>query len=338
MNFKQAHNITLQEFEYNHSMAYSKTLPCVYQIEFTNACPMNCIMCVRQKMTRPLGYMEEGVFKNIVDQIKGINTHIILNHFGESLLHPKLYEFLYYLKKKNIPSLMSANPTELSQEKIEAVCRGGLTKLILSIDGLTDSTYKSIRGPHADLDIAKENIENLIEYKNKFGFKYPEIEIQMVLMKKTENEMQDYKKQWDKPGINRVVIKDFYIWSCSTENIKSLTGVEKINPLFPCSIPWSSFVILWDGRVVPCCNDYDGLYILGDVKHKSLKEIWNDKPMLELRKQQIKNQLKNNKLCCNCTVKAGNKPQRLYPFTFNLWFIKRMREKFKWIKEGIKNK
>lgn len=315
--------MTLREFEYNHSRIVLKSSPLVYQIELTNACTMKCIMCPRRLMTRPIGYMDEGCFKNIIDQIEGINTHVLLHHFGESLLHPKLYELLVYLKNKNIKSELSANPTELSQEKIEAICRGGLNELILSIDASTDSTYKSIRGAHADLDIAMKNIDNIIAYKKKFSLHNPVITVQLVKMKKNESEIGDFKRRWNIPGIGNILIKDFYLWSRSDESIRKEALLSKKVAFFPCAFPWLSVVILWDGRVVPCCNDYDGLYVLGDLKEKTLKAIWNDSSMLELRRQHIKNQSESNKLCFGCTVKIGHRPCRFYPFTLNLWFISR---------------
>ena len=50
-----------------------------------------------------------------------------------------------------------------------------------------------------------------------------------------------------------------------------------------CQFPWSSMSILCDGRVVPCCNDYDGELVLGDANEQTLKEIWNGEPYKMLR-------------------------------------------------------
>jgi hypothetical protein len=33
--------------------------------------------------------------------------------------------------------------------------------------------------------------------------------------------------------------------------------------------------VLWDGRVVPCCHDYDGHVVLGDLREESLSQIWD---------------------------------------------------------------
>lgn len=329
MNIKQAYYLTLREFGYNHSFVSQMGKPAVRQIELTNICPMQCIMCVRKKMTRPLGFMEEWLFKSVVEQIRGVNTHIILHHFGESLLHPHLYNLLFCLKKTKIKSILSANPTELSQERIEAVCRGGLNDLILSIDGATQETYRSIRGDHADLGLAENNISALIVFKNKFKFKYPRLIIQMIRMKKNEQEVPLFRKKWGISGIDEVYIKDFYTWSCSPQDIKELSPIKRPQSSFPCSCPWLDMVILWDGRVVPCCNDFDGLYVLGNAKEMFLKEIWNGHSMLMLREQHRNSKLSGNILCRDCVVKEGYAPTRLYPLTPKFWLLNSLSKRLK---------
>lgn len=33
--------------------------------------------------------------------------------------------------------------------------------------------------------------------------------------------------------------------------------------------------VLWDGRVVPCCYDFDGKIVLGDLRRESVAKVWN---------------------------------------------------------------
>jgi len=42
-----------------------------------------------------------------------------------------------------------------------------------------------------------------------------------------------------------------------------------------CSRLWTYAGILWDGSVVPCCRDYDGTAVLGNVSRQSMSEIFN---------------------------------------------------------------
>ena len=61
---------------------------------------------------------------------------------------------------------------------------------------------------------------------------------------------------------------------------------DKVNPkgeIF-CVAPWMALDIRQDGEVKPCCVSE---YTYGDIKEKSLWEIWNDEPIKKLRENMI---------------------------------------------------
>jgi radical SAM protein with 4Fe4S-binding SPASM domain len=58
-------------------------------------------------------------------------------------------------------------------------------------------------------------------------------------------------------------------------------------------------VVLWDGRVTPCCADYDGQLIVGKADEQNLQEIFNGPEMRVLRKQHLKKQWSG--LCGQCS-------------------------------------
>ena len=55
-----------------------------------------------------------------------------------------------------------------------------------------------------------------------------------------------------------------------------------------------------DGRVTVCCFDYDGKYVVGDLKKETLEEIWNNKKMRLIRRQFKKGKINENPLCKDC--------------------------------------
>jgi radical SAM protein with 4Fe4S-binding SPASM domain len=55
-----------------------------------------------------------------------------------------------------------------------------------------------------------------------------------------------------------------------------------------CTFPWYSLVILFNGKVTPCPQDFFANIILGDVNYESLKDIFNNNKM-----QKLRNKFKN---------------------------------------------
>lgn len=71
-----------------------------------------------------------------------------------------------------------------------------------------------------------------------------------------------------------------------------------------CMIPWIHLHGWPDGRAYPCCLGEDQ-HPIGDLKQKSLAEIWNDEPMREMRRNMLADQ--PSKQCTRCyeQEKAG---------------------------------
>ncbi|MBU0894626.1 MAG: SPASM domain-containing protein [Nanoarchaeota archaeon] len=332
MNLKQFVNKFLNFYSYFHRKIKCLGYPEVYNIEPTNHCPMKCIMCPRKYMKRKLGHMDINLYKKIIDQLKGYTPSIGLHHFGESLLHPKLDKMIKYAKEKRIKTFISVNASVINLEMAKKIIDAGLDKLHISLDGTDPVMYKRIRGITANYEKAVSNINEIIKYKRKR--KKPLIVIAMINMKITKNKIKEFKKKWDKQGVDEVEIKDFVTWEGSSKDIERLADKEQLSKAFhkrspyPCVRAWHRMTILWDGRVVPCCYDYDAKYVLGDLNKESLKEIWNNQKMKKLRTQHIKNDFKSNDLCKNCKEKNGMPKSKLYPLNF-VFLIKRIKTHFK---------
>lgn len=282
----------------------------IFNIETTNHCPMRCVMCPRTtKMTRPLGHMDFELFKKIVDQAKTYTHYVQLHHFGDPLMHPEQEKFIDYCEENGITTRMSINPLLLTEERSKKLLDSQLAELYISLDGGDNESYRAIRGRAADYDKAVVNIRRFVEMKVARGSKRPYVLIGMVLMKSTEQNVAFFEKMWDVPGVDERVIKQFSSFG-GNEDIAEL-GTEKSkqqlfsSKKYPCYKPWKNFTITWDGKVVPCCYDYNKQYVIGDVREESLDEIWNNARMQALRRQHVTGNFEENVLCGSCLEKHG---------------------------------
>ncbi|HOG28864.1 MAG TPA: SPASM domain-containing protein, partial [Vicinamibacterales bacterium] len=60
-------------------------------------------------------------------------------------------------------------------------------------------------------------------------------------------------------------------------------GLAHLATRFTCSWPWSTLVLLCDGRVVCGCADPYAARVVGDARTSTLHEIWTGAPMAALR-------------------------------------------------------
>jgi len=302
-------NDELNQWSYNRQALATLGEPVVFQIELTNHCPMACVMCPRTKsMTRPLGYMDEALFQRIIREMSAYTSKVFLHHFGDSLVHPGLGPFIRYARDHGVKSYLSTNPALLTESRSKELVDSGLHELVLSLDGLTPDTSAAVRGKAARnvLD-AERKIAWLVEYRHERQAKRPYLIMQFVRQQMNQHETREWLAKWTAaPGIDAVKVKSYVAWDGQDARINALRISTSASPdAVVCDKPWTSVTILWDGRVVPCCFDYDGKCLLGDLREASLREIWRGARMQALRRAHRDGALCGVDLCARCTDKEG---------------------------------
>jgi len=130
--------------------------PVSIQVEPTNYCNIDCVMCARSKK-RSSGHMSMDVFKRIADESLTAGTiRICLYNMGEPLLNPNIVQFVAYFKERvrgfkfDSPCLpreihIQTNGTTLNRDLSDGLMKAGLDHLSLSIDGATPEKFEEIR-------------------------------------------------------------------------------------------------------------------------------------------------------------------------------------------------
>lgn len=293
--------------------AGTPTLPFVDQVELTNACPMRCGFCPRGipgKMKRATGFLDLALFDRLLGQMhprQAWYRPLELHHLGESLLHPSIDRFVALASARGLPTELSLNPSLLTPELGARLLDAGVTRLVISLDGVDDDTLVAIRGPVAKYGKAERNLDALLERVAGMA-RPPRVVIQMIALTRNAHQREAFLKRWGRSGLPSV-----------TAYIKQLDGpdpdtkTESERPLVHlCSYPWRSVVVLWDGRVVPCCRDADGEMVLGDLNQQTLAEVWASDAVRELRRKYLARE--PGHACTDCawhrTRYAAEMPQR----------------------------
>ena len=277
-------------------------VPFVDQIELTNICPFRCQFCprgVEGKMKRPTGKMDFALYERLLDQLHPDQRKwraLELHHLGESLVHPEVDKFIAAASRRGLPTEMSCNPSMLQGDLGARLVDAGVKRIVISLDGVDNATSISIRGPAARYDKAERNLEALLGHAAGHPDP-PRIVIQMIDLHKNRHQREAFLARWGRTGLPFVAayIKDL-------DGPDPDTGKSSKTPVqYLCSYPWRSVVVLWDGRVVPCCRDSDAALVLGDLNTQSLEEIWKGAEVKRLREQLRKKEVPCGHLCDGCS-------------------------------------
>jgi radical SAM protein with 4Fe4S-binding SPASM domain len=296
--------------------------PWLFNIEITNRCPLKCVMCARTTdMTREVGDIDMVLYMQIVDELASFSTPnrmknrlLRLHQFGESLVHPEFDQMIRYAADKGFRVALSINPVLLKKGIADRLLDSGIDSLFISLDGHDDESFYQIRGLKNAYGSSVKRLERFLEKKQAQG-RSIHIELSMINFKLNRDSIAAMHDYWaSHPGIDEFRNKEFMKWDGSAEAINALGDEESdhaieetIEKRGGCNLPWNQMAVMWDGRVVPCCYDYDGKYVLGNVREQSLLAIWRDEPMAALRRE-FESRVVTNPLCVSCEFSPGRIP------------------------------
>ncbi|HUU42038.1 MAG TPA: radical SAM protein [Desulfatiglandales bacterium] len=273
----------------------SSAYPQEVVIELTNHCNLACKMCPHRTMTRPKGFMNEPLFRKIIDEINGKSELVYLYGTGESLLHKKLSDFISYAKSKGLETCLSTNGIPMNAEVSEQLLTSGLDYLIVALDGGTKETYEKIR-VKGNFDVLIANIKTLLRYKASLDSK-TKICLQMIYMEENAREIELFKNLFtpeEKLQVTQYRFKPLY---------ETYALVKKrVYHTRPCYWLWNMMSIYWNGDVALCCMDSDLTYNLGNVAIQTIQDIWYSEQFMELRNMQKRLDFEKMPLCATCDI------------------------------------
>jgi radical SAM protein with 4Fe4S-binding SPASM domain len=290
-------------------------LPFSISIEPTTSCNLRCPECPSglRSFTRPTGMLNAALFRQIIDQVHPHVNYLTFYFQGEPYLHTEFLDMVRYARTKKIYTATSTNAHYLKDANAKKTVESGLDRLIISIDGTTQETYKSYRvGGHLNKVI--EGAKNIVKWKRQLKSTTPYVIFQFLVVKPNEHQVEEVKELAREIGVDEVLLKTAQVYDYEHGNplipeneqysryTKQADGTYRIKNTLEnsCWKLWHSCVVTWDGKVVPCCFDKDAQYRLGDLQQVPFKDIWFGKDYHEFRRKLVRSR-KEIDICTNCS-------------------------------------
>jgi radical SAM protein with 4Fe4S-binding SPASM domain len=319
LNFSKSYNFILLFVSYFISKWLGKNYhwgkPIAVAIEPTTSCNLRCPECPSglRSFSRNTGMLDLKLFEKVIDEMQNHLLYLNLYFQGEPYLNPNFFDFITYANNKKIITSTSTNAHYLNDDNARKTVESGLKRLIISIDGVTQKSYSSYR-VGGKLEKVLEGTKNIIEWKKKLKSKYPQVVFQFLVVKQNEHEIEEIKNIGLKLGVDKVIYKTAQVYDFEDGNelipsIEKYSRYKKLgngkfgikNPLKnQCWRMWHSFVMTWDGKVVPCCFDKDAHYTVGDLSKQSFEDVWKNKEYQKFRSAILKGR-KEIDICKNCS-------------------------------------
>jgi len=291
-----------------------ETLPLHLEVQTNSLCHGTCLFCpyITTSKSLPQGKMEWELYKKIVDECTTFPTLELFTTIlqNEPLMNKNIFKEIAYFKEKNkgrTPFTIVTNGYLLNDKMITGLKEAGVDYLAISINAFTKETYET-QMPGFKFERIIENIESLLS--KDLGKMRVWLRILQTSM--NESEIPGAIVNWRKRGLRVEIIP----------HISNRGGAVEIAGLKPmqyirrkkiwdaliaryskcCIFPLRQMCILFNGDVILCCNDWQRLTVLGNVKEKSLREIWSSEESKRIKRLILERKYSDISACRKCTV------------------------------------
>jgi MoaA/NifB/PqqE/SkfB family radical SAM enzyme len=313
-------------------------------IEITNACNFKCTWCPDEIMDRRRGFMKKERVFRILDEIAekrpflGPLFPVKLHQMGEPMLHPDLAAIVERAESRGVPIELNTNCGLITEERVDALYRAGLTNLILSYQTPDPASFKTRKAPRLAFDEYRDKVRLAVERKvalrartnleidimnTKYadGYRIVSEDAQAVafvtdwiafardverrhgLAPRAHDEAAVREARFldrDENGSRYTLLDGVHlVWKrCHTwGNVIGGRPADGVVDTY-CPSPHDQFVVQWNGDVVSCCTDYEGLTKTANVFASSIEDVWRS----ETRRQRLRDMAEGRLLdvCARC--------------------------------------
>lgn len=285
-------------------------MPWSYSIEPCDICNLRCKECVSGLgvIRRRRGRIKMDDYRRAVDEIAPYAMNLFLYFQGEPTLHNDFTEMVSYAHKKGIFTATSTNGHYLDEELSAKIVSSGLDKMIVSLDGYDQETYAAYRAG-GNFNQVVAGIRNLAAAKRRLNSKTPVIEVQTLVTKINENNLDATRKVAMDSGADLHYFKtmqienaeDFEVFKTSIDRYSRYDAQNRLkNPVGYCKRIIDSAVITIDMDVLPCCYDKDASLKLGNLRENTLREIVKSDAARKIISAIEYERDKRPEICRNC--------------------------------------
>jgi len=273
-------------------------------IEPTNVCNLSCVVCpTGLGMVKRKGSMSFETFASIIAQCREYAYDVNLHHRGESLLHPELGEMIRHARQNGVLTNLHTNAALLTEEKAGEILDSGLDLISFSFLGHDAHAHDRLSS-EGEFERTVRNVVDFLRLKAERGGGGPFTIVQTLSIPTETSEdparaPREFRRRFAGLGVDRFIVVPAHNFA---GDVKLPGQQEPCTParFSPCTFPWYSLTILWEGTVLPCPQDFLERRPLGNVNDASLLEIWDGERLRDLRAKMVQCEVGEIEPCCRC--------------------------------------
>jgi radical SAM protein with 4Fe4S-binding SPASM domain len=289
--------------------------PTVLQVQTINRCNAACHMCPYPYTThlQPREIMDDALYSKIVTECAAEEGFIELVPMSknEPMLDPQLEERIAEFKRLARPHQsveLVTNGSALTPARFEKLVKSGVDLLTISVSAFTEATYRQVMEGLSWAQVMR----NLEAVAASPSLAHVNVFLRYIQQAGNEAEFADFHRHWSRRGLN---VLGFEI----NNRAGTLRDYQRLQPILSffmrrwrkvmgrryfkgvCPHAFSVMHVLQNGDVPLCANDWANRNLLGNVRHTSLREIYNSVRMQEIRSLMQQGRYEEIDACKECS-------------------------------------
>ncbi len=280
---------------------YVPHLPDEVEVELTTQDPL------AETTLRPRGAcvparepMSEAIFARLVEALGGRDdVRLVLGGFGDPLMHPDWPRLLQIARQAGIFGLVIRTPAvHLDARSIEQIVAARVDIVNVLLDAHTPETYLAVHG--ADhFQRVQAAVESLLQAARRPEHGgVPIVACEMIKTRRTMPEMEAFYDHWLRKGCGAVIVGP----SRYGGQRPDLAVMDMSPPTrAACRRLMRRCLVLSDGTVSLCDQDFTGGQVMGRLAEQGLAEIWTGERLAQTRLSHRAARWSNLPLCSACS-------------------------------------
>ncbi len=276
---------------------YAGRLPRIVEVELTTSglvpfadSPWGC--------RAPERRMDRGLFEKLLADLSGFDDVLLtVGGFGDPLAHPEVFDFLELAREKGVYGLhLETYGALLDEASSRRLLECDLDVVSVRLGAAGGETYRRLTG-RDDFDAVAANVERLVALRDGTGREWPCVAVEAEKRVEVEPELLDFFDRWtakcDWPVIRAAS-------DCAGQladrasvhlNLAQRTGCRRL---------MKELLVLADGTVPVCRVDFRASEPAGNLRERSVGELWTSGRIAELRGAQCAGRFDGFRLCPGC--------------------------------------
>ncbi len=292
--------------------------PLSMYIEPTRACNFKCFYCMHstrgvaggelEKMGFSIAHMNMELFDKLVRDIMEFPQQpkrICFSGLGEPLTNQNVPEMIRKLRNAGFSGRIDviSNGSLLTHEMSDALIEAGISRIQISVQGLTNEKYREVSGSDVEIAQILDNVKYFFEHEKEATIYVKIIDSLLETEEDRKRFFDMFEDICDTIFVEHLVVMQQQMGDHGgrVDSTKNLMG-ECVAPREVCGVMFYFLQVNIDGETFPCSTPgLTNSFSMGNAREKPLKEIWDGKKRNDLIRANLMNGYASIPVCSKCS-------------------------------------